>query len=81
MRVHGAGCDPLPGDGPGRHRAGPGARPLPTVQDELLADYAALAEFQRGIQSGADMERALALKAAAIEEIERTVSRYARGRG
>ena len=55
--------------------------PLPTVQDELLADYAALAEFQRAIHAGMDMDAVQSLKIAAIEEIERTVARYGRGRG
>lgn len=55
--------------------------PLPTIQEEILADYTAVAALQQVINAGGDMEQVQQYKQDAIEEIERTVDRYARGRG
>lgn len=48
----------------------------PTIQEEILADYSAVAALQHAIECGADMEAICDLKRAAIEEIERTVAKY-----
>ncbi len=52
---------------------------LPTIQEELLADYAAIGDLQRAISSHADMDEINRIKRAAIEEIERTVAKYSKG--
>ncbi|ADW16411.1 hypothetical protein Despr_0223 [Desulfobulbus propionicus DSM 2032] len=54
--------------------------PLPTIHEEILADYSAVARLQQAIEAGADLETINNLKKEAIEEVERTVARYARDR-
>ena len=54
--------------------------PLPTIQEEILADYTAVAKLQQAIEAGANMECIGNLKREAFEEIERTVARYAKDR-
>jgi hypothetical protein len=51
----------------------------PTVQEEILADYTAVAALQLAIECGAGIERVKCLKRDAIDEIERTVAKYAKG--
>jgi hypothetical protein len=55
--------------------------PLPTIQEEILADYSAVARLQQAIEAGADMESVHGLKRDAMEEIERTVARYIQEKG
>ncbi len=52
--------------------------PLPTIHEEILADYSAVSKLQQAIEAGADLETVNDLKKEAVEEIERTVARYAR---
>ncbi len=52
--------------------------PLPTIVEELLEDYRCLAEFQRAIESETEIKEVQRLKRLAIDEIERTVARYAK---
>ena len=54
--------------------------PLPTIHEEILADYSAVARLQQAIEAGSDLETVNNLKKEAIEEVERTVARYARDR-
>ncbi|MFA7346877.1 MAG: hypothetical protein WCZ86_03860 [Desulfurivibrionaceae bacterium] len=54
---------------------------LPTLAEEKLADYIALAEFQSAIERCRPYEEANALKKAAIEEIERTFAKYVKDCG
>lgn len=54
--------------------------PLPTINEEILADYSVVARLQQAIEAGEAMEIVNNLKKEAIEEIERTVARYARDR-
>lgn len=54
--------------------------PLPTIEEEILADYSAVSQLQRAIEDKADLETVNRLKREAIEEIERTVAKYAMGR-
>ncbi len=49
---------------------------LPTITEEVLADYRAVAALQSAIESGASFDVVGDLKYQAIEEIERTVARY-----
>lgn len=49
--------------------------PLPTVAEEILADYQAVADLQRAIEDDADMEEIDLLKREALDEIERTVAK------
>ncbi len=51
---------------------------LPTIHEEILADYSAVSRLQQAIEAGANLEAINNLKKEAIEEIERTVARYAR---
>ena len=53
---------------------------LPSLNEEILADYRAVAELQRGIESGLAPHSINQLKAAAINEIERTVALYLKDR-
>ena len=54
--------------------------PLPTIQEEILAaDCSAVGGLQSAIESGADIVAINQRKREAIEEIERTVAKYARG--
>jgi len=53
--------------------------PLPTITEEVLADYAAVAALQQAIDAGADLEQVRILAASSIGEIERTVAKYAQG--
>lgn len=47
-----------------------------TIQEEILADYSAVAALQRAIECGSSIDRVKELKREAIDEIERTVARY-----
>lgn len=49
---------------------------LPTLTDEILADFRAVAALQTAIESETDIEEIEILKRDAIAEIERTVARY-----
>lgn len=51
--------------------------PLPTITEEVLADYGAVAALQRAIDNGATIEEVRSLAAEAAGEIERTVAKYA----
>lgn len=50
--------------------------PLPTIEQEQLADWRALGMLQNGIDDGLSCREIDALKAAAVAEIERTVAKY-----
>lgn len=50
--------------------------PLPSIGDEILADFRAVATLQRSIEAGDDIELVVDLMRDAIAEIERTVARY-----
>lgn len=50
--------------------------PLPTIEQEQLADYRALGALQIGIEDGLCLQQIENLKEAAIAEIERTVAKY-----
>lgn len=50
--------------------------PGPSITEEILADYRAVAELQAGIEAGHHPDRIQDLKAEAIAEIERTYARY-----
>jgi hypothetical protein len=54
--------------------------PLPTITEEILADYRAVAALQAGIEAGLAAHAVNQLKAAAINEIERTVALYLKDR-
>lgn len=54
----------------------PLVEPLPTIHQEILADYAAVAELQRAIDDAAPLSTITACKREAIAEIERTVAKY-----
>jgi len=56
------------------------ADPLPTITEEILADYRAVADLQRAIEAGQDAHTVNQLKAEAINEIERTVALYLKDR-
>lgn len=56
-------------------------QPLATIQQEILADYAAVANLQRAIESEASLEEVRYCQREAIAEIERTVARYAKEHG
>lgn len=49
---------------------------LPSIGDEILADYRAVAAMQRAIEAGEDINIVEALKQDALTEIERTFARY-----
>lgn len=49
---------------------------LPTITDEILADYRSVAAMQSAIESGLHPDEIAALKRAAISEIERTFAKY-----
>jgi len=53
---------------------------LPTMAEEILADFRAVADLQRGIEAGMAAHAVNQLKAAAINEIERTVALYLKDR-
>ncbi|BDD88731.1 hypothetical protein [Desulfofustis limnaeus] len=55
--------------------------PLPTIQEEILADYSAVAELQRTIESRGSLADVMRLKQEAMDEIERTVARYVKDTG
>ena len=48
----------------------------PTLQEEILADYSAVAALQRGIEECEDVDLVDTLKQRAIDEIERTYAKY-----
>lgn len=54
---------------------------LPTIQEELLADYRCLAEFQRAIEGGRPVAEVHELKHQAFDEIERSFSKYRKEMG
>lgn len=49
---------------------------LPTIHQEILADYAAVASLQQAIDDGAELSVVTACKREAVAEIERTVAKY-----
>jgi len=51
--------------------------PLPTLTEEILADYSAVAALQWAVDSGAGLDEVKHIAAEAIGEIERTVAKYA----
>ena len=51
--------------------------PLPTITEEVLADYRAVAALQRAIDAGANIDDIKHFAIEAIGEIERTVAKYA----
>lgn len=54
---------------------------LPTLAEEELADYHAVAAMQHAIDQGKPPAVVSSLKKSAIEEIERTYAKYLEGRG
>jgi hypothetical protein len=56
--------------------AGAIREPLATIQEEILADYTAVAALQSMIGQRGSLEEVMRFKQEAIEEIERTVARY-----
>lgn len=52
---------------------------LPTISEEILADYGAVAALQQAIDAGEPLEVVKLRAAAAINEIERTIAKYAEG--
>ena len=50
--------------------------PMQTIQDEILADYRAVASMQAAIEAGHHPDEISALKRAAIAEVERTFAKY-----
>ena len=60
--------------------ASPIVEPLPTIAEEILADYSAVASLQRAIEAGADLESIDKLKREAMDDIERTVALYRKER-
>lgn len=54
---------------------------LPTLSEEILADFRAVAALQMAIEAGHNAPSVQRLKAAAISEIERTVAKYLQDRG
>jgi len=53
--------------------------PLPTITEEILADYGAVSVLQAAIDAGEPLEVVKIKACAAKEEIERTVAKYAQG--
>ena len=52
------------------------ADPLPPMAEEILADYRAVGDLQRGIEAGMAAHAVNQLLAAAINELQRTVAKY-----
>lgn len=52
------------------------SNPLPTIEEEILADYRAVAALQNAIDERQDVDLIGVLKQAAIDEIERTYAKY-----
>jgi hypothetical protein len=52
-----------------------------TIDEEILADYRAVAALQMAIEAGHNVPSIQRLKAAAVAEIERTVAKYLQERG
>lgn len=52
--------------------------PLPTIHEEILADYSAVGRLQQAIEDDLGINTINRYKRDAIEEIERTVAKYAR---
>lgn len=50
--------------------------PKPTMAEEILADYKAVARLQQGIEEHEDIEAIDLLMKEAIAEVERTVAKY-----
>jgi len=53
----------------------------PTMSDEILCDYKAVAKLQAAIEAGESVECVSALKDEAIDEIARTVALYRKNVG
>lgn len=53
--------------------------PLPTIQEEILADYTAVSMLQHAIETKDNLDEVILLKRLAIDEIERTVAKYMKG--
>ena len=51
---------------------------LPTIHEEELADYQKVAALHSAIEEGKPMPEIISLKIEAVEEIERTVAKYAK---
>ncbi|MGV0961834.1 MAG: hypothetical protein ACOYB1_18570 [Limnohabitans sp.] len=51
---------------------------LPTVGEEMLADFRSISDLQRAIESGAPLEEVKMCRGLAIAEIDRTIARYAK---
>ena len=49
---------------------------LPTIQQEILADYTKVAALHAGVEAGLSVEEIMYRKQEAIDEIERTVAKY-----
>jgi len=49
---------------------------LPTIEHELLADYTALASYQRAVESCEELDLVDTLRKAAVDEINRTHAKY-----
>lgn len=54
---------------------------LPTITEEVLADFVAIGELHTAIKDGDDLQAVKMAAAAAIAEIERTVALYSRELG
>jgi hypothetical protein len=52
--------------------------PKPTITEEILADYRAVAEMQKAIEAKLSPYEVREFKVLAIEELERTFAKYAR---
>lgn len=52
--------------------------PLPTIQEEILADYSAVNRLQQAIEADRGIDAVNRYKREAIAEIERTVAKYSR---
>jgi len=50
--------------------------PLPTIEQEILADYSAVASLQRAVEACEEVDLVDTLKQEAIDEIERTYAKY-----
>lgn len=50
--------------------------PMSTITDEILADFRAVANLQRAIEAGAEIDEVEYYQREAVEEIERTVALY-----
>lgn len=51
---------------------------LPTVGEEILADFRTVGDLQRAIEAGASLDEVKQYRGLAIAEIDRTIARYAK---